>query len=561
MDAEANRALALAVSKDLEARGIRVLRSETPAPGQHPHSTQMNSLLFLLGLFGFIAFILASALCASVIASLMARQRRETGVLRAVGASGGRIFSGYIAMAISISAISLALSLPASRLLSIVYARYTADILNFTIASTRIGFEPYAVQVILGFAVPALATALPLAFQSRLSVRECLSDSGAPSGKALPFGAGPGSLPLRNAARKPVRLAFAAMAIGLGMALFMAAGSIRSSIRWTIDSMAEAQSFDIALWLSASVPQAEMQAALSGLDGLARSAPAVRVTGVLEYGDGSQSGRSFNVNVLPPGQDLFSVKLTKGSWLDAARPDALVVNNLLMDREGLKLGQKIRVKAGDREFEGTVEGAIRETIGAPAVYACLLPGQATNAAFIRMEEGADVASACSDLEALLPRAGLAIERLSPMAEMKKAIEEHMVLITVFLSAVSLAVFLVGLAAIASALGLSVLERTREIGVLRAIGASPGRIAALIGLEGAAMGGIGYLFAFLLSLPLSLAASSVFGLIMFESPLAFKPDIGLAALVLPFALASGLLAALAPGLSAARRNVAANLRYE
>jgi putative ABC transport system permease protein len=121
--------------------------------------------------------------------------------------------------------------------------------------------------------------------------------------------------------------------------------------------------------------------------------------------------------------------------------------------------------------------------------------------------------------------------------------------------------LVGLASIASALGLSVLERTRETGVLRAIGAPPSRITVMVGLEGAAMGGIGYIVALAISLPLSMAAASVFGLIMFESPLAFKLDLGLMALVLPLSLLAGLLAALPPALSAAREGVAANLRYE
>jgi ABC-type antimicrobial peptide transport system permease subunit len=84
---------------------------------------------------------------------------------------------------------------------------------------------------------------------------------------------------------------------------------------------------------------------------------------------------------------------------------------------------------------------------------------------------------------------------------------------------------------------------------------------MIGAEGAAMGGIGYAIALCLSIPLSLAASTLFGIIFFESPLSFRPDLVLAAEVLPFALAAGFLAALAPGFSAARKSVTHNLRYE
>jgi len=84
---------------------------------------------------------------------------------------------------------------------------------------------------------------------------------------------------------------------------------------------------------------------------------------------------------------------------------------------------------------------------------------------------------------------------------------------------------------------------------------------MIGAEGAAMGGIGYLIAVCASIPLSMGASALFGLIFFESPLSYRPDLPLAAIVLPFALAAGFIAALAPGISAARRSVVENLRYE
>jgi putative ABC transport system permease protein len=570
LDVDANRRLALALETELASRGIGTTRAEILPPGKHPHASQMNSLLYLLGFFGIMAFILSSVLCASTISSLMARQRRESGILRAIGASGGRIFSGYLALAFSISAFSLAISLPAARLLSIAYAHYAAGILNFTIASTAIGIAPFIAQIILGLIVPAAVTAIPLYAQSRMSVSDCLSDNSlsektrkpkksAKSGKAPGFAAS--SLPLRNAARKPLRLAFAALAIGIGMALFLAAGSIRTSIKWTIDNSAEAQSFDIALWLSASASQEDFRSALAGLNGLDRVALAVRTNAVLVNPDGSASDRAFNATFLAPEQGIIDPEKSEGAWLDTAEAGSFVVNNLLANREGLKIGRQMTIRVGGKEIEGRISGIVKETIGFPTLYAALAPGQKTNAAYLDMKEGADIGGACAELERLLRASGFSVERISPLSEMKTAIEEHMVLITTFLSAASLMVFLVGLGAIASAIGLSVLERTREIGVLRAIGASPGRIMAMIGAEGAAMGGIGYAIALCLSIPLSMAASTLFGIIFFESPLSFRPDLGLAAAVLPFALAAGFLAALAPGFSAARKSVTQNLRYE
>jgi putative ABC transport system permease protein len=566
LDMDANRALAASLARNLESRGFSVTRTEILPPREHPHASQMNSLLYLLGIFGIMAFILASVLCASVIASLMARQKRETGVLKALGATSGRIVSGYLALSLGISAISLLIALPAARALSIVYAKFTAGILNFTIASMYVPPASYAIQAVLGFLAPLLATLIPVLSRSGMSVRELLSDIPARfgrkyAGKKSARTAAPALLPLRNAARRPLRLAFAAGAIGLGMALYLAAGNLASSITRTIDDTAEAQAFDIAVRLSEPRPQESFSAVIRNVGGIQDVALAVRSQAVVVAADGSESDRAFTAILLNPEEGIIAPDLVSGSWLDGKNQNAFVANNLFTNREGLSMGDEVRVRAGKSIRAGRIIGTVQETIGSPTIYGVLFPGQAVNAAFIALEENADVDGSCASLERALSQSGFPVESVRPLEEMKKAIKEHMVLITRFLGAASVMVFIVGIAAIVSALGLGVIERTREIGVLRATGAPPSRIMSMIGLEGAVMGGLGYLIAICVAFPLSMAASAALGLIFFESPLLFKPNIALMAAALPFALVTGFLAALAPGWSAARRSTASNLRYE
>ncbi len=108
---------------------------------------------------------------------------------------------------------------------------------------------------------------------------------------------------------------------------------------------------------------------------------------------------------------------------------------------------------------------------------------------------------------------------------------------------------------ASATTITVMERTREIGVLRAIGATPRRIIGLFVTEGMATSAAGLVLGLILSWPMSLAASVLFGNLMLGEGAvlryAFSPDgfwITLAATVVFGFLASRIPAGGAIGMT-------------
>ncbi len=65
---------------------------------------------------------------------------------------------------------------------------------------------------------------------------------------------------------------------------------------------------------------------------------------------------------------------------------------------------------------------------------------------------------------------------------------------------------------------SVLERTRETGVLRSLGATPTRLAAILAAEGAMVGGLSLALGMVVSYSLGRAISDFFGNLMFKTPL-------------------------------------------
>jgi putative ABC transport system permease protein len=97
-----------------------------------------------------------------------------------------------------------------------------------------------------------------------------------------------------------------------------------------------------------------------------------------------------------------------------------------------------------------------------------------------------------------------------LAENRRVVEDHLLLVVEFLGAAGWLMLAIGAMGLASSLGLSVLERTRELGVLRAIGARHGQIAALVAGEGLVIALLAWLLALPVSVPMSIALGEAFG---------------------------------------------------
>jgi len=148
-----------------------------------------------------------------------------------------------------------------------------------------------------------------------------------------------------------------------------------------------------------------------------------------------------------------------------------------------------------------------------------------------------------------------------MSEMRRAVEDHLLMVVQFLGVMGWVMIAIGGMGLASTMSLAVLERTREIGVMRAIGARHGAILGMIQLEGLVIASLGALAALLLSVPVSVVLADAFGKVMFTVPLRLWPSTaGLLTWFGMVALVSVLACAL-PARRATRIPTARALSYE
>jgi putative ABC transport system permease protein len=147
----------------------------------------------------------------------------------------------------------------------------------------------------------------------------------------------------------------------------------------------------------------------------------------------------------------------------------------------------------------------------------------------------------------------------PLDQLHAAMVGHVEVPVRMLIAASVLLALIGGIGLASMMTVNVLERTREVGVMKAIGARSATIVTVIVGEGVLIGAASWVLALLVSLPLTLAIGLLGRMMLGTLP--FMLSIPAAAGWLGLAIATAAIASAAPALRAARLVVREALAYE
>ncbi|MGB9108834.1 MAG: ABC transporter permease, partial [Telluria sp.] len=157
--------------------------------------------------------------------------------------------------------------------------------------------------------------------------------------------------------------------------------------------------------------------------------------------------------------------------------------------------------------------------------------------------------------------GLGVDAAHLQSDARQSVEDHLQMVVSFLGVMGWVMIVVGGIGLATTMSVAVLERQREIGVLRAIGARSRAILGMVQLEGLVLALLGWLLSLPLSVPVSMVLGGAFGRIMFAVPTALTPDPGAALRWLALVTAVSVLACAWPAWQAMRMPVAKALQYE
>ncbi len=573
----------------VQAQGYAVTAVTIPEPGKHPHTDQMDSLMFLLEAFGILALILSGILVANIIAALLAQQIRQIGAMKAIGGRTSQIAGLYFGTVLIFGLGALLIGIPLSVSAGRAYAGFTATLLNFNITSDAIPLWVFAVQIAIGLTVPLLAAAVPIFKGSRITVREAISDYGVGSAQ---FGSSvidrlvtnvrglsrPLALSLRNTFRRRTRLVLIVGILAVGGAAFMSTINVDRSWLNTIGVAFEARRFDVKVDFVTPYPVDQVEDAVTAIPGVTGVESWNQAVVVQEHADGSD-GIRFNLTAVPADTELIAYPVIEGRWLQPGDSNALVINHeMLYDHDaGIRPGDTVTLRINGQPVEWQVVGVVRE-IGAPrrglgipaSAYVPLdyfnqVTGSTGTTTTIRVQTAEHDTAAMQVMNQKLERqfdaAGLRRLDLQASTTRRRILEEHLVVILAFLMLMAVLVAAVGGLALASVVSINVMERSREIGIMRAIGASTGAILQVIMAEGLVIGLLSWVVAVAVARPLSVTVGNFAGWLFVRSDLAHVFSSGAMWGWLGLIVIISLAASFFPAWTAARLTVREVVAYE
>ncbi len=564
------------IESRVEDFGYTVTSAAIQTPDQHWAADMIQAMTVIMGGIGVFTLVLSALLVINTFSALLLQQQRQIGMMKAVGARGIDLALVYLGMVLVLGILALAIAIPAGAGLAWALIDILAGgLLNLDILNFHIPTGVLVLQVLAGLVLPLAAAAVPIVRGTRVSVREAVTDYGIRStGRVstkrsflrLPR---PALLSLRNTFRRRGRLALTLLMLTLAGATFCAVLHSRSSMVILIDDIFRMFEYDVQLNLTEAYPisrvtrQAERVPGVTAIEGWTT----ILVRPLLA--DGSQ-GESFLLVGTPPDSQFMSPVMLEGRWLEPGEENSIVIGSELWRRlPDLQVGDVFTARCDEKEFSWTVVGvvsayfndiayvnfdALSEKLGTPGMVSAVMVGTSGH-------DDHDQAAVGQELEELYGRSGIVMSdwfTRNQLVGMFVAVVDYVIY---FLLVMALLLAVVGGLGLTGTMSLNVLERTREIGVMRAVGASNRAVRGVIVLEGMLIGLLSGVLAGVLSIPLGMGLSVAIGIAFMDSPIPFSPSLAAFPIWLVIVVGLSYAASLIPARRAARMSVRETLDYE
>jgi len=579
------QAVAAAVTERVEASGRQIYQTATALQNEHPISSIIEALLGVLTVLGILVVFLSGSLISNTMSALLNQHLRQIGVMKLVGARPGQVVSMYMTLIATFGLIALVIAVPLGGWGAFALSRFAADIVNFVVRDQpMVPLVPLAVvfQVVIALVVPLGAGLLPVLRGARITVHRALaSDDLANRGtekgwidrrlEQIRRVSRPLLISLRNTFRRKGRLALTLFTLTLGGAIFIAVFNARASLDLQVLESTKYFQADVNLDFARPYRIEEVRRHALAIPGV-ESIEAWTYTSGEFGGDDERAAESFTVIAPPAGSSLIDPTLLEGRWLTPEDEHAVVLNEAFWtDHPQLQAGDTLELEIAGQEDDWTAVGIFQYT-GMDALFAYVNRdylarelNQLHHAATFRITTTDHSLGAQKEIGTQLEQhftdLGFRVSQVESGSSRAASISDVLGILIVILLVMALLTALVGSIGLTGTMSMNVLERTREIGVLRAIGAHDQVVVRLVIIEGLLIGGISFLLGMLLSFPITTLLSNVISMAIFNAPATVAFTIQGFAIWLVVVVILSVLASLLPARNASRLTIREVLAYE
>jgi putative ABC transport system permease protein len=574
LDGAVASAAAASVRDDvLRPAGVAVAANLVPEPGVHPAVDATSFIVRAMQLLSLLGLAIAVGLVLNTVTALLAQQRQQLGVMKSMGATVGQLTVQYLAYVGLLSLGAIACSIPAALVGGRAVAGAVAWLANLELVAVGVPVAIIAVQVAIATLLPIGAVVLAVRRACGVTVREAITDRGLAGPARVRRTASrvsrPSLLAYRNAVRNRPRLALTVLTVALSGGVLVGVASAGSSLFGLADQIAGYADYDEEVAVTEPVEVADAVEVLAADPSVTSVEGWWHAEAFLVRADGTEND-DLSITAPPTGSSGMTPTLLEGRWFGASDTHAVVINANLAEAEpDLTVGGEVLLEVDGQQQAWQIVGVATTTTVGPVAYvpaealaaAIDQPGRA-NVFAVRLAPDVDHSEAADRLGASARGAGMPVGQIQTNAQLREGFEGIVAIAIALLLFVGAILGVVAIIGVAGTMTLGVFEQTREIGVLRTLGATTWAVRRLLLFQGVTVAGVGGLLGIILSLPVAwLLGGAMEATVISPAQLPTGFSWLAVAIWIPAALAIGALGATQPARIAARLTIRDTLAYE
>ncbi len=521
------------IEQSLRRGGIEVNYVSPTDPGDHWAQATMDGVGLIMTIMAVSSLGLSTFLIINTMNALMVQQIPQIGMMKTVGGLTRQITTIYLAGVAVYGLLALFIAVPAGAFAGNALARWLLTFINVPPEPFTLVGQSLLLQLLTGLLAPLLAGLYPILRGVAIPVAQAISNYGVGQGQygfrfmdrvmtrihGIPRLA---ILALRNTFRRPGRVALTQITLTFAGAIFMMVLSTHQSFQFTLDRIFEGFGFDVLIIF-------EQNQLIEEIVPLAESRPSVQhaemwifsggFASPAEPKPGAETDRaSIDIRGAPADSELYVPQLVAGRDFDTRDGHAILFNQKIAGELGITIGDQVVIEIpGYDETTWTIVGLILDlgaNAGQQSVY---VPRDSLardlnmigRSRVIEVKGSEDTLTAQTavekDIVDFFESRGKRVSYSTTALENKELANAQFSILTTILLLMTVLIAAVGGFGLSGTLSINVMERTREIGVMRAVGASSVDIGRIFIGEGLLLG----LVSWLTAIPLSAAAGKQF----------------------------------------------------
>lgn len=580
--------VATAIKDKLARQNIRIAAFVYEDPDKHWGRTFFDGIVLVQKMLAVICVIISAILVFNTLSNLITQQTNQIGILKAIGGRMPMIVGMYLFSAFVYGALAFVISLPLGAIVAYSLTKSFLNLFNIDFDYFQFSTEAVIFQAFSALAAPLLAGLPPILQGAKITVRQAIASYGLGGGyrsgwlDRLVEAIGQRLLPshyataLGNMFRHKGRLLLTQMVLITAGSAFLMVMTLNSSITLTLDNFFKRQNYDITLQFAHDERAGKIVTLAESIAGVEKAE--IRLTepaSIFVAGQlAKEAGVGSYIRGIPSESDFFKPLMVAGRWFAPGDGRAIVLTRDTAEKNNVRVGDIVTLDLGvmgkDKwQVLGLYEpvfvgGFNSDTIYAPEETLFKTTKKYNQGGMILIRttshDGTFTTAVTKNLKEMYESHSIKVVASQTQADLRTTNEWQFSIVTSMLLALSVIVAAVGGIALMGALSIGVIERTKEIGVLRAVGARSHTILGIFVMEGILQGLLSWLAAIPLSILASPFAADALGHEMFGATLDYQYNWSAVGVWLGIVIIISIFASIMPARGATRISVRDSLAY-